>query len=248
MPDLSTLNSAEREALALLAQGHTAKSIATLTGRSVGSVNERLREARRKTGVGSSRELARLFAAQQSRDEQIGVAAIPPGEAPVSEAAAAVARGPGKGVVLMGFALLSGIAALAFIPGLALQSQETAGDPEFNVTFPDGKLDARNLHAQVRRETRDTAWASPTEQALRARYAALAHADRMARPVRVICGATLCEVAGLLPIENQKFVNEMMDEMQVGTLPKDLEKLGLKSGSQLFTKDSFFAYWLRGEG
>lgn len=247
MPDLSTLNPAEREVLALLARGHTAKSIATLTGRSVGSVNERLREARRKTGVGSSRELARLFATQENRDEQIGMAAGPDAGATAPEAAAAVARGPGKGVVLMGLALISGIAALALVPGLAPQPQETVGDPEFNVTFPDGKLDARNLHAQVRSETRDAAWASPTEQALRARYAALAHADRMARPVRVTCGATLCEVAGLLPTEDQKFVNEMMDEMQVGTLPKDLQKLGLNSGSQLFIRDRFFAYWLRGD-
>lgn len=247
MPDLSTLNPAEREALALLAQGHTAKSIASLTGRSVGSINERLREARRKTGVGSSRELARLFATQQSRDEQIGMAAAPAWGATAPEAAA-VARGPGKGAVLMGFALLSGIAALAFVPGLSSQPQEAVSDPEFNITFPAAKFDARNLHAQVRGETRDAAWAAPTEQAIRARYAALAHADRMARPVRVICGATLCEVAGLLPTGNQKLINETMEEMQVGKLPKDLEKLGLKSASQIFAKDSFFAYWLRGDG
>lgn len=245
VPDLSTLNPAEREALSLLAQGHTAKSIASITGRSVGSINERLREARRKTGVGSSRELARLYAAQENRDEQIGVASEPPGEATPPEAAATVARGPGKGVVLMGFALLSGIAALALVPSLAPQPQEATGDPEFNITFPDAKLDTRNLHAQVRREPRDPAWAAPTEQAIRARYARLVHADRMTRPVRVICGATICEVAGLLPAGDLKLINETMDEMQVGALPKDLEKLRLKSGSQLFGRDNFIAYWLR---
>jgi hypothetical protein len=42
----------------------------------VGTVNERLRGARRKTGVGSSRELARMFAAQENRDELIGVATV----------------------------------------------------------------------------------------------------------------------------------------------------------------------------
>ncbi|CAN5360382.1 hypothetical protein BH10PSE14_BH10PSE14_28880 [soil metagenome] len=73
-PDLRCLNAAEREALALLAVGHTAKSIATLTGRSEGAINERLREARRKTGVSSSRELARLLRQQENRDEEIGVA------------------------------------------------------------------------------------------------------------------------------------------------------------------------------
>jgi hypothetical protein len=185
--------------------------------------------------------LARLYAAQENRDEQIGVASEPPGEATAPKAAATIARGPGKGVILMGFALLSGIAALTLVPGLAPQSQEATGDPEFNIIFPD----TRNLHAQVRRETRDPAWAAPTEQAIGPRYARLVHADRMTRPVRVICGATICEVAGLLPDGDQKLINETMEEMQVGALPKDLEKLGLKSGSQLFGRGNFIAYWLR---
>lgn len=247
--DLSVLNKGEREALDLLAQGHTAKSIANLTGRSIGSINERLREARRKTGAGSSRELARIFAAQKNRDEQIGMAGAPPGEASAPEAAAAVARGPGKGVALMGFAMITGIAALALIPGLASPPQEAAtGDTEFNITFPDAKFDTRNLHAQVRRETRDAAWATQTEHALRARYAKLVHADRMARPMRVICGATVCEVAGLLPEGDQDLVNQTMGEMQGAQLNKDLEKLGLKNGSQLFGNGNFIAYWLRGDG
>ena len=59
MIDLSRLNEAERRVLRLLAEGHTAKSIAAELATSPAAVNERLREARRKTGVGSSRELAR---------------------------------------------------------------------------------------------------------------------------------------------------------------------------------------------
>lgn len=73
MPDLSRLSDAERRALLLLAQGHTAKSAAALLDTTEPAVNERLREARRKTGVGSSRELARLVS-QENRDEKIGVA------------------------------------------------------------------------------------------------------------------------------------------------------------------------------
>lgn len=73
MPDLSRLSDAERQALLLLAEGHTAKSAANALGTTEGAVNERLREARRKTGVGSSRELARRVA-QENRDEKIGVA------------------------------------------------------------------------------------------------------------------------------------------------------------------------------
>jgi DNA-binding CsgD family transcriptional regulator len=60
MSDLSRLSDAERRALRMLARGHTAKSAALELGVSEGAVNERLHEARRKTGVASSRQLARL--------------------------------------------------------------------------------------------------------------------------------------------------------------------------------------------
>lgn len=56
------LREREKEALRLLAHGHDAKSIARELALSVHSVNERLRTARRKLGVTSSREAARLLA------------------------------------------------------------------------------------------------------------------------------------------------------------------------------------------
>ncbi|MET0308754.1 MAG: hypothetical protein ABW023_08615 [Sphingomonas sp.] len=244
--DLSALNQGERAALALLAQGHTAKSIAQLTGRSVTSVNERLREARRKTGAGSSRELARLLLAQENRDKQIGVASTTGSAAGLKpEAAATSARGLQiKGAFLMGFALLGGIAAFAMIPGLTSVPRQATGDAEFNIVFPAAATDARNLYAQLRDETRDAAWATPREQSLRARYARLAHADRMKRLVRVICGATLCEVAGVLPTGDSDMVNQTMAEMQ-GALNAEMEKLGLRSESQVFVRDGFIAYWRR---
>ena len=65
------LTDKELEILRLLAAGHTVKSIAARLERSEASINERLREARRKTGVGSSRELARLLAAQKIWDRKI---------------------------------------------------------------------------------------------------------------------------------------------------------------------------------
>jgi hypothetical protein len=213
----------------------------------VTSVNERLREARRKTGIGSSRELARLLAAQENRDKQIGVAGAAPAEAgPGEEAVATGARGmQTRGAVLMGFALLSGIAAFAMIPNLAPAPQQVAGDAEFNITFPDARMDTPNLYAQLRHETRDAAWAAPREQAIRARYARLVHADRMKRPMRVTCGATLCEVAGLLPAGDNALIDETMQEMQGGALAKEMEKLGLKTGPQLFAGSSFITYWIR---
>lgn len=76
----------EKETLRLLLNGHDTKSIASTLGLSVHTVNERLREARRKLGVGSSREAARLLAQVENQgtnflgDKQIGVVAtVTPG-------------------------------------------------------------------------------------------------------------------------------------------------------------------------
>lgn len=71
------LNAKELEILRLLAEGHTVKSIAAGLDRSEASINERLREARRKTGVGSSRELARLLYAQKIWDRKIDLSSPP---------------------------------------------------------------------------------------------------------------------------------------------------------------------------
>src|SRR3546814_6052539 len=65
------LTDREMEILRLLVAGHTVKTIAARLGRSETSINERLRSARRKTGVGSSRELARLLDRQKTCDENI---------------------------------------------------------------------------------------------------------------------------------------------------------------------------------
>ena len=72
---LAALTDKEREILRLLAAGHTVKSIAVRLERSEPSINERLRDARRKTGVGSSRELARLLDAQKNWDKKIDLSA-----------------------------------------------------------------------------------------------------------------------------------------------------------------------------
>lgn len=59
------LSEREKEALRLLLVGHDAKSIANLLGLSVHTVNDRLRDARRKMGATSSREAARRLAATE---------------------------------------------------------------------------------------------------------------------------------------------------------------------------------------
>src|SRR5436190_24007912 len=98
--ELSRLNEAERRVLHLLAEGHTAKSIAAELGTTTAAVNERLREARRKTGAGSSRELARRFKAQENRHEQIGVGRVRAFDAAVAQEEAEPWR-PQTGVFAM---------------------------------------------------------------------------------------------------------------------------------------------------
>lgn len=79
------LTEREKETLRLLLAGHDAKSIARDLKLSVHTVNERLRDARRKLGVSSSREAARVLAAaehdrpQSLADKDFGVAREAPG-------------------------------------------------------------------------------------------------------------------------------------------------------------------------
>ncbi|WP_285712523.1 helix-turn-helix domain-containing protein [Erythrobacter oryzae] len=122
------LSDKELEILRLLAGGHTVKSIAAGLGRSEASINERLREARRKTGVGSSRELARLLAEQKVWDRKIDLPQGPP----LSEASS-VPRNKGafawtKGRIAMAFLLPAAALGLALAAGTATlpEAAETA--------------------------------------------------------------------------------------------------------------------------
>ena len=58
---VESLSDRERETLRLLGRGRDTKSIASALDLSVHTVNERLRDVRRKLGVSSSREAARLL-------------------------------------------------------------------------------------------------------------------------------------------------------------------------------------------
>lgn len=74
------LTEKEKQTLRLIVRGHDAKSLARHLGLSVHTVNERLRDARRKLGVSSSREAARLLFERESAtpdsltDKQMGEA------------------------------------------------------------------------------------------------------------------------------------------------------------------------------
>lgn len=68
-----SLTEKEKETLRLLVDGHDAKSMARHLGLSVHTINERLRDARRKMAVSSSREAARqLRAIERQNPETFG--------------------------------------------------------------------------------------------------------------------------------------------------------------------------------
>lgn len=83
-PAPAALTNREKATLRLLLAGHDAKSIARELGLSVHTVNERLRDARRKLGAASSREAARRLAESEAAlpqnlgDSAIGGRASPP--------------------------------------------------------------------------------------------------------------------------------------------------------------------------
>jgi DNA-binding CsgD family transcriptional regulator len=118
----SGLNPRELEVLQLLAAGHTIKTIAARIGSTETAINERLRAARRKTGIGSSRELARLLEAQKIWDRKIDLS--PPGDPANSQPQPAQAgRNWSKGTILMALALpVTGVALIMAMAASAPQA------------------------------------------------------------------------------------------------------------------------------
>jgi DNA-binding CsgD family transcriptional regulator len=132
----SGLNTRELEVLRLLAAGHTIKTIAALIGSTETAINERLRAARRKTGIGSSRELARLLEAQKIWDRKIDLS--PPGDAANSQPQPAQAgRTWSKGTIIMTLALpLTAIGLAVAMATATPQSPATAAIPAASRASP----------------------------------------------------------------------------------------------------------------
>lgn len=125
--------------LRLLAQGHTAKTIAASEGLSVNVINERLRAARRKTEAVSSRQLARLInereqpTSQKSRDKFFGIEdPSRHGSNPMASATGAGLKAIWRSAMTIGILVTAGIAAyLSAVPDSpagALTRLRTTGD------------------------------------------------------------------------------------------------------------------------
>lgn len=120
-PLADKLSVRELEVLQLLAEGHTIKSIAAQLGRTEASINERLRDARRKTGMGSSRELARQLGAQKIWDRNPDLAMTSPSTEGSVQPASRGLNGP-KGKIAM----------LIAMPLIAAGSLLMAADAPYN--------------------------------------------------------------------------------------------------------------------
>lgn len=237
--DFSRLNEPERQVLRLLAEGHTAKSIANELGSTPAAVNERLREARRKTGVGSSRELARLLKSQEDRHDEMGVALRLPAIAAFPQSDAEPWR-PQMGVVAMLTLFLVAAAGAATLMTQAPQAGNEV-DPLVGAPLERFKQPA-DLHSQVRAETRDEKWAPRAEAAIRARLLQIPLIGKDGNVLRVTCASTLCEIAGTVIAPPSKAeqedpkspYNRAVLDLQVPPLTDDLAKLGLKHESGNF--------------
>lgn len=147
-----SLTEKEKQTLRLIVRGHDAKSIARNLGLSVHTINERLRDARRKMAVSSSRQAARFLLEAEgdgglstlpdfSRDNRIGEDAVGFGgdqsTAPIN-GAGRVNRPPwiGIGVLVMtlvlGLLILTTWAPVASTPPAA-EAVQSAPTPDSQV-------------------------------------------------------------------------------------------------------------------
>lgn len=253
-PSRRTLSAAERQVVTMLGDGHTAKSIARELGISVNAVNERLREARRKTGLGSSREVARRLKAedpQETWDEQIGMEQDPiPAEPGVVRRILPVCRARPKEVFAMTLLLVLASAAVLTIPamehlhGPAAQSEVAVVDAG----------DARVLHDRVDKEPVDQAWAEPAQRRLDSIYSAIPSLGF----ITVRCATTLCEVTGLIAADGH---DRATDSLRAPALAQAVRAAGFDRNLATAFRDPsddsvreaspatlFTAYWSRRTG
>lgn len=201
---LAALTEKERETLRLIVRGHDAKSVARTLGLSVHTINERLREARRKMVVSSSREAARLLfeaegsvvaARETAGDTIMGDAAT--GD-PIDDAAVPIA-GTGSrrpwliaGVLLMLLAILI-VTALPHADAPPAAVSATAAVPPVVVANPAAAAAAERFLVMIDQARWDASYAATGDAFRKANTVRLwADTSRQARaPLGAVIGRTL---------------------------------------------------------
>ena len=185
------LTEKEKQTLRLIVRGHDAKSTARSLGLSVHTINERLRDARRKMAVSSSREAARLLLEAEGVPDFLGDSGI--GEdaaaAPADQDAApvdGVGRASRRSRIIIGvlaMTLFLGLMALAVLPQTtaappattpAVQSSEAADAARAWLALidrSDWAASYRGTGASFRKLNTLQAWTRASEK-MRARFGA----------------------------------------------------------------------------
>lgn len=138
---LHQLTDKEKEALRLLLAGHDAKSSAAELDLSVHTVNDRLRNARRKLGVSSSREAARILGDTEGSAPQTSApASFGMGAADRADDTAVLSNqgrtGASRSTWLAGGMLAMSIAIAAAIIGLTFTAADDAAAPAGATSAP----------------------------------------------------------------------------------------------------------------
>ena len=146
-----SLTEKEKQTLRLIVRGHDAKSSASHLGLSVHTVNERLRDARRKLEVSSSRAAARLVFDTESEHPQ-NVADKQIGEATAAEDMEQVAAsGPGQWRTYRRTGVAAGVIIVSIFLGILALSLASGGAPSGTISAaPSAAPTAVNESAVVR--------------------------------------------------------------------------------------------------
>jgi DNA-binding CsgD family transcriptional regulator len=130
-----SLTEKEKQTLRLIVRGHDVKSTARSLGLSVHTINERLRDARRKMSVSSSREAARLLLEVEHGNEGSAIPNFPghiksgedlAGHPPDEQAAPII--GAGRSIRRL-WIIIGGLSMVAALGLLALIAIPQAGSP-----------------------------------------------------------------------------------------------------------------------
>ena len=172
--NLHALTEKEKQTLRLLLSGHDAKSMARQLGLSVHTVNERLRDARRKLSVSSSKAAARLLRDAEGADPEMlgdkpfGAARTAPGLQQGGEPGAVFAANPRTAWAIGGLAMLSLAIAVLALSG-APETAQDAASPQTVAARPAAVADspatqaARQWLALVDASNWQESWAATAE-------------------------------------------------------------------------------------
>lgn len=232
----------------MLAEGHTAKSIATALDLSVHAVNERLREARRKTGAASSRELARRLAAQENWDKEIEVPRGAPHDAEVETPGVAMMVRRRRRSLIIVLATVT-VFALAVV---GVQNASTSTQASSEPAMPSASVSREAVpldtyRARFAAEARANDWAAPAELRALAFFTLVNGVSS----VEVNCAATLCRVEGaMLPGAMRRAKTEILGDKlrdRLGTVGLEVAAASFREAGAAAGTGKFTAFLRRAD-